>query len=153
MPRGPCETFWCLAAEIDSPLSRRQFLTLNYPRPNCLLKCLPNCLSPTREDIFSSFKIAHVVRVIARQLSGKHCLAAIFASRHQDASPGPLGGGAVKIAAATAENRRDFEALSHEPCPSLPFLAFFEFLVFPLCEEVLFFEPSSPSFPGIVGVR
>ena len=31
------------------------------------------------------------VRVIARQLSGKNCLAAIFASRHQDASPGPLG--------------------------------------------------------------
>ena len=32
-----------------------------------------------------------MVRVIARQLSGKNCLAAIFASRHQDASPGPLG--------------------------------------------------------------
>ena len=43
------------------------------------------------EDIFPSFKIAPVVRVIARQLSGKNCLAAIFASRHQDASPGPLG--------------------------------------------------------------
>ena len=28
---------------------------------------------------------------IARQLSGKSCLAAIFASRHLDASPGPLG--------------------------------------------------------------
>ena len=73
------------------PTVSRQFLTLNYPRPNCLLKCLPNCLSPTVEDIFSSFKSAPVVRVIARQLSGKNCLAAIFASRHQDASPGPLG--------------------------------------------------------------
>ena len=68
-----------------------QFLTLNYPRPNCLIKCLPHCLSPTIEDIFSSFKIALVVRVIARQLSGKNCLAAIFASRHQDAFLGPLG--------------------------------------------------------------
>ena len=36
-------------------------------------------------------KIAPVVRVLARQLSGKNCLAAIFASRHQDASLGPLG--------------------------------------------------------------
>ena len=81
MPRGKN----CL------PTVSRQFLTLNYPRPNCLGKCLPNCLSPTLEDIFSSFKIAPVVRVTARQLSGKNCLAAIFASRHQDASPGPLG--------------------------------------------------------------
>ena len=71
----------CLAAIFD----------LNYPRPNCLKKCLPNCLSPTVEEIFSSFKISPVVRVIARQLSGKNCPAAIFASRHQDASPGPLG--------------------------------------------------------------
>ena len=75
------------------PAVSRQFLTLNYPRPNCLLTCLPNYLSPTIEDIFSSFKIAPVARVIARQLSGKNCLAAIFASRHQDASPGPLGKG------------------------------------------------------------
>ena len=74
------------------PTVSRQFLTLNYPRPNCLLKCLLHCLFPTREDFFSSFKIAPVVRVIARQLSGKNCLAAIFASRHQDASQGLLGG-------------------------------------------------------------
>ena len=43
---------------------------------------------------FSSSKINPAARVIARQLSGKNCLAAIFASRHQDASPGPLGLGA-----------------------------------------------------------
>ena len=73
------------------PTVSRQFLTRNYLRPNCLLKCLPNCLAPTIEDIFSSFKIAPVVRAIARQLSGKNCLAAIFASRHQYASPDPLG--------------------------------------------------------------
>ena len=34
------------------PTVSRQFLTRNYPRPNCLLKCLQNCLSPTREGIF-----------------------------------------------------------------------------------------------------
>ena len=30
------------------PTVSRQFLTRNYPRPNCLLKCLPNCLAPKR---------------------------------------------------------------------------------------------------------
>ena len=40
---------------------------------------------------FSSFKINPAVRVIVRQLSSKNCLAAILSSRHQDASPGPLG--------------------------------------------------------------
>ena len=78
-------------AKIDSPVSHGNFLTRNYPHPNCLSKCLTNCLSPTREGNFSSFKIAPAVRVIARQLSGKNCLAAFFASRHEDASPGPLG--------------------------------------------------------------
>ena len=69
------------------PTVPRQFLTRNYPHPNCLFKCLPHCLSPTREGFFfSSFEIAPAVRVIARQLSGKNCLAAIFASRHQDQS-------------------------------------------------------------------
>ena len=69
----------------------RQFLTRNYPRPKCLLKCLQNCLSPTREGIFSSFKITPAVRVTARQLRDKNCLAAIFAPRHQGVSFGPLG--------------------------------------------------------------
>ena len=39
------------------PTVSRQFLTRNYPRPNCLLKCLPNCLFPTREGFLSSFNI------------------------------------------------------------------------------------------------
>ena len=75
------------------PTVSRQFLTRNYPRPNCLLKCLPNCLSPTREGFLSSFKINPAVRVIARQVRGKNCLAAIFAPRHQSVSSGPLGSG------------------------------------------------------------
>ena len=65
------------------PTVSRQFLTRNYPCPNCLLKCLQNCLSPTGEGIFSSFKITPAVRVTARQSRDKNCLAAIFASRHQ----------------------------------------------------------------------
>ena len=69
----------------------RQFLTRYYPRPNRLLKCLPNCLSPTGEGIFSSFKITPAVRVIARQLRDKNCPGAIFAPGHQDVSQGPLG--------------------------------------------------------------
>ena len=73
------------------PTVSKQFLTRNYPRPNCLLKCLPNCLSPTREGFLSSFKINPAVRVIARQVRGKNGLAAIFALRHQSVSSGPLG--------------------------------------------------------------
>ena len=73
------------------PTVSRQFLTRNYPRPNCLLKCLPNCLSPTREGFLSSFQITPAVRVIARQVRDKNCLAAIFAPRHQSVSSGPLG--------------------------------------------------------------
>ena len=73
------------------PTVSRQFLTRNYPRPNCLLKCLSNCLSPTREGLLSSFKINPTVRVIARQVRDKNCLAAIFAPRHQSVSSGPLG--------------------------------------------------------------
>ena len=73
------------------PTVSRQFLTRNYPRANCLLKWLPNCLSPTREGFLSSFKIIPAVRVIARQVRDKNCLAAIFAPRHQSVSSGPLG--------------------------------------------------------------
>ena len=40
---------------------------------------------------FPSFKIPPAVRVIARQLRDKTCLAAIFVSRHQGVSSGPLG--------------------------------------------------------------
>ena len=79
------------------PTVSRQFLTRNYPRPNCLLKCLPNCLSPTREGFLSSFKINPAVRVIARQVRDKNCLAAIFAPRHQSVSSGPLGLVGIRI--------------------------------------------------------
>ena len=51
----------------------------------------PKLPLPHKRRFFSSFKIVPAVRVIARQLSGKNCLA----SRHQDASLGPLGSRAV----------------------------------------------------------
>ena len=73
------------------PTVSRQFLTRNCPRPNRLIKCLPNCLSPTGEGILSSFKIAPAVRVVARQLRGKNCPGAKIALGHQDVSQGPLG--------------------------------------------------------------
>ena len=73
------------------PTVSRQFLTRNYPHPNCLLKCLPNCLFHAREGTFSPPKITPAERAIARQLRDSNCLAAIFVPRHQDVSSGPLG--------------------------------------------------------------
>ena len=96
IPRGPCATGLMSRGKKCLPTVSRQFLTRNYPRPNCLLKCLPNCLSPTREGFLSSFKINPAVRVIARQVRDKNCLAAIFAPRHQSVSSGPLGRGTRK---------------------------------------------------------
>ena len=49
LPRGPCETPWCLAAKIDSPLSRDNFW-LAITLAHCLLKCLQNCLAHKRGD-------------------------------------------------------------------------------------------------------
>ena len=90
-PRGPCEDILMLRGKNRLPTVSRQFLTRNYPHPDCLLKCLPKCRYPTREDFFACFEIALAARVTARQLSGKNCLAANFALLHLDASPGPLG--------------------------------------------------------------
>ena len=44
------------------------------------------------------------MRVIARQVRDKNCLAAIFAPRHQSVSSGPLGGKERK----NAQNRKEF---------------------------------------------
>ena len=88
-PEGPARhldasrqklTSHCLAAIFDSQL----------PSPKLSLKMPPKLPLPHKRGLFSS-KIVPAVRVIARQLCGKNCLAAIFASRHQDVSPGPLG--------------------------------------------------------------
>ena len=60
-PAPECQTTPSQRALRDRLMSRgknclptvsRQFLTRNYPRPNCLLKCLPNCLSPTEGFFF-----------------------------------------------------------------------------------------------------
>ena len=60
------------------------------PPPKLSLKMPLQIASPPQERAFFSFQMTPAVRAIARQLSGKNCLAVIFASRHQDASPGPL---------------------------------------------------------------
>ena len=60
----------CLAAKIDSPLSHGTALC-----PNCLSKCLPNCLSPTREGFFPGEGNCAVTE--RQKLSrGNFCLAA-----------------------------------------------------------------------------
>ena len=74
----------CLEAIFDSQL----------PSPTLSPKMPPKLsISPTlsREGFLSSFKINPAVRVIARQVRDKNCLAAIFAPRHQSVSSGPLG--------------------------------------------------------------
>ena len=81
------------------PTVSRQFLTRNYPRPSCLLKCLPNCLSPTREGFFFFQNCPRGegnCETIERQ---KLSRGNVFASRHQDASPGPLGTAVFRLAA------------------------------------------------------
>ena len=70
-PEGPGRHLDVSRGNNCLPTVSRQFLTRNYPRPNCLLKCLPNCLSPRREGLLSSFQINPAVRVIARQVRQK----------------------------------------------------------------------------------
>ena len=55
-PEGPARHL-DVSRQTCLPSVSRQFLTRNYPRPNCLLKCLPNSLSPTREGFFPLSKI------------------------------------------------------------------------------------------------
>ena len=57
------------------PTVSRQFLTRNYSRPNCLLKCLLNCLSPTREGkLTSAVSEGHCEAVERQKLSrGNFC--------------------------------------------------------------------------------
>ena len=78
----------CVAAIFDSQL----------PSPKLSPKMPSQLPLPHKRGLFFLFQSCPAVRVIVRQLSGKNCLAAIFASRHQDASLGPLGGhGPLKI--------------------------------------------------------
>ena len=52
LPRGLCETDWCLAAKILSPHCLEAIFDSQLPsQPNCLLKCLPNCLSPNHRSL------------------------------------------------------------------------------------------------------
>ena len=72
----------CLEATFDSQL----------PSPKLSSKMPPKLSLPHKRGLFlSSFKINPAVRVIARQVTDKNCLAAIFAPRHQPVSSGPLG--------------------------------------------------------------
>ena len=70
----------CLATIFDSQL----------PSPKLSPKMPPKLSLAHKRGPFSSFKITPAVRVTARQLRDKNCLAAIFAPRHQGVSFGPL---------------------------------------------------------------
>ena len=74
----------CLAATLN----------LQLPSPKWSLKMPPKLPLPRKRVFFLFFFFQTPpppVRVTARQLSSKNCLAAIFVSRHQDAPPGPHG--------------------------------------------------------------
>ena len=51
---------------FSPPTVLQQVLTRSYPCANCLLKYLPNCLSPNREGFLSSFKLALAMMLTAR---------------------------------------------------------------------------------------
>ena len=90
--RGPCETSWCLAWSLLSPRHLGAIFDSQLPSRKLSPKVSPELsLSCTREGIFASCEMTPAVRVIARQLRDKNCLAAILVSRHQDVSSGPLG--------------------------------------------------------------
>ena len=74
MPRGKTWRPNCLAA----------FLTRNYPHPNCLLECLRNCLSPTREDFFCLFQTCACGE---GNCAGNFCLAAFRCLSGPSAKP------------------------------------------------------------------
>ena len=61
------------------------------PSPKLSPKMPPKLSLAHKRGHFFLFQITPAVRVTARQLRDKNCLAAIFVSRHQGVSSGPLG--------------------------------------------------------------
>ena len=61
------------------------------PSPKLSPEMPPKLSLAHKRGNFFSFKINPAVRVTARQLKDKNCLAAISDQRHQDVSSGPLG--------------------------------------------------------------
>ena len=71
----------CLAAIFDSQL----------PSPKLSLKMPPKLPLPHKRGHFFLFQNCPRGEGNCTAIERQNCLAAIFASRHQDASPGPLG--------------------------------------------------------------
>ena len=67
-----------------SPNCLERFLTRNYPRMNCLLQCLPECLSPTREGIFPLSKITLRGEGNCETSERQKLSCGNFVPRHQD---------------------------------------------------------------------
>ena len=89
-PEGPARHLDASRQKL-SPHCREAIFDSQLPSPKFPLKMPPELPLPHKRGLFFFSKIAPAVRVIAWQLSGKNCLAAILASQHQDASQGPLG--------------------------------------------------------------
>ena len=90
-PRGPPRHLDVSRQKL-SPHCLETIFDSQLPSPKSSPKMPPKLSLPDKRGyFFASFKITPAVRVIARQLRDKHCLAAIFTPRHQYVSSGPLG--------------------------------------------------------------
>ena len=105
------------------PTVSRQFLTRSYPSPKLSPKMPPKLSLPHKRGFFFFFislKINPAVRIVARQVRGKNCLAAIFAPRHQSVSSGPLGSGRPDYLVAQCSATPATVAAT-PPCSATPF--------------------------------
>ena len=98
----------CLETVLDSQL----------PSPKLSPKMSPKISRAHKRGFFSLFQNCPAVRVIARHLRGKTCLAAIIVPRHQDVPSGPLGTFhfLYRFPASFAFKNKHFRALSVAFC-------------------------------------
>ena len=91
LPEGPARQIDVSRQKL-SPHCPDAIFDSQLPSPKLSPKMPPKLSLPHKRGLFfSSFKINPAVRVIARQVRGKNCPAAMFAPRHQSVSSGPLG--------------------------------------------------------------
>ena len=89
-PEGPTRQIDVSRQKL-SPHCLEAIFDLQLPSPKLSPKMPPKLSLPHKKGLFILFQINPAVRVIARQVRDKNCLAAIFAPRHHSVSSGPLG--------------------------------------------------------------